>query len=281
LTIATIPVSRREASGLGIMQIDQARRITRFVEKPKEPDVQASLAIPRGMYGELGLAPDAGELLLASMGIYVFNKDTLIRLLDNTQTDFGKHIIPAAIGTHRVYSYVFQGYWEDIGTIRAFFEANLDIAAELPRFNFFDMTAPIFTHPRWLPASKINGAEVDHAVISEGCIISHAEIRQSVVGIRSIISPGARLTRTIVLGSDEYESAESIAESAAAGRPRIGIGTNSRIENAIIDKNARIGNNVVITPDGKPDHVDHAMYHIRDGIVIIPKNGVVPDGTAI
>ncbi len=281
LTIATIPVSRREASGLGIMQIDAARRITRFVEKPKEPDVQSSLAIPREMYGELGLAATADELLLASMGIYVFNRDVLIRLLDNSQTDFGKHIIPAAIGTHRVHSYVFQGYWEDIGTIRAFFEANLDITAELPRFNFFDMTSPIFTHPRWLPASKINGAQVDHAVISEGCIISHAEIHQSVVGIRSIISPGARLTRTIVIGSDEYESAESIAESESAGRPRVGIGTNTRIANAIIDKNARIGNNVVITPDGKPENVDHEMYYIRDGIVIIPKNGVVPDGTVI
>lgn len=281
LTIATIPVSRREASGLGIMQIDAARRITRFVEKPKEPDVQSSLAIPREMYRELGLAADAEELLLASMGIYVFNRDVLIRLLDNSQTDFGKHIIPAAIGTHRVHSYVFQGYWEDIGTIRAFFEANLDITADLPRFNFFDMTSPIFTHPRWLPASKINGAQVDHAVISEGCIISHAEIHQCVVGIRSVISPGARLTRTIVIGSDEYESAESIAEGEAAGRPRVGIGTNTRISNAIIDKNARIGNNVVITPDGKPENVDHEMYYIRDGIVIIPKNGVVPDGTVI
>jgi glucose-1-phosphate adenylyltransferase len=281
LTVATIPVTRREASGLGIMQIDAARRITRFVEKPKEPDVQASLAIPREMYGELGLAESSGELLLASMGIYVFNRDVLIRLLDNSQTDFGKHIIPAAIGTHRVHSYVFQGYWEDIGTIRAFFEANLDITAELPRFNFFDMMSPIFTHPRWLPASKINGAHIDHAVISEGCIISHADIHQSVVGIRSIISPGATLTRTIVIGSDEYESAESIAESEAAGRPRVGIGANTRIANAIIDKNARIGNNVVITPDGKPEHVDHEMYYIRDGIVIIPKNGVVPDGTVI
>ncbi len=281
LTVATIPVSRREASSLGIMQIDAQRRITRFVEKPKDPDVQASLAIPREMYPELGLDPAGGEQLLASMGIYVFNRDVLIRLLDNTLTDFGKHIIPGAIGTHRVSSYIFQGYWEDIGTIRAFFEANLDITADLPRFNFFDMTAPIFTHPRWLPASKINGAQIDHAVISEGCIISHAEIRQSVVGIRSVISPGARLNRTIVIGSDEYESAESIAESEGAGRPRIGIGANTRIENAIIDKNARIGNHVVITPDGKPDHVDHAMYYIRDGIVIIPKNGVVPDGTVI
>jgi glucose-1-phosphate adenylyltransferase len=143
------------------------------------------------------------------------------------------------------------------------------------------MTAPIFTRPRWLPASKINGAQIDHAVISDGCIISHSEIHQSIIGIRSVISPGTHINRTIVLGADFYESAESIAEHEAAGQPRIGIGSNTRIENAIIDKNARIGNDVTISPAGKPENVDHPLYFIRDGIVIIPKNGVVPHGTVI
>jgi glucose-1-phosphate adenylyltransferase len=281
LTIATIPVHRREAEALGIMQIDRERRITRFVEKPKDPAVQDSLKIPRDMYGFLNIQGDGEDLLLASMGIYVFNRDVIIKLLDNALTDFGKHIIPAAIDTHRVFSYVFQGYWEDIGTIRAFFEANLDITSELPRFNFFDMTSPIFSRPRWLPASKINGAQIDHAIISDGCIISHADIHQSIIGIRSIISPHSHLHRTIMLGSDYYESAASIAENEGVGNPRIGIGSNTRIEDAIIDKNARIGNNVVITPRGKPENVDHATYYIRDGIVIIPKNGVVPHGTVI
>src|SRR5207244_10194178 len=156
------------------------------------------------------------------MGIYIFNRDVLLKLLDHNLTDFGKHIIPAAIDTHRVFSHVFQGYWEDIGTIRAFFEANLDICSELPRFNFFDMTAPIFSRPRWLPASKINGAQIDHAIISDGCIINHSEIHQSIIGIRSILSPGTHLSRTIVLGSDYYESATSIAEHEAVGQPRIG-----------------------------------------------------------
>ncbi len=198
------------------------------------------------------------------MGIYIFNRDVLLKLLDNTLTDFGKHIIPGAIETHRVFSYVFQGYWEDIGTIRAFFEANLDITSELPRFNFFDMTAPIFSRPRWLPASKINGAQIDHAIISDGCIISHAAIHQSIIGIRSIVSPGGHLNRTIMLGSDYYESAESIAEHEAAGQPRIGIGTNTRIDNAIIDKNARIGNNVIITPKGKAgERGPPAVFHPR------------------
>jgi glucose-1-phosphate adenylyltransferase len=281
LTIATIPVHRREAEALGIMQIDRERRITRFVEKPKDPAIQDSLKIPRDMYGFLEITGDEEDLLLASMGIYVFNRDVLIKLLDNSLTDFGKHIIPTAIDVHRVFSYVFQGYWEDIGTIRAFFEANLDITSELPRFNFFDMTSPIFSRPRWLPASKINGAQIDHAIISDGCIITHSDIHESIIGIRSIISPHSHLHRTIVLGSDYYESAASIGENEAVGNPRIGIGSNTRVENAIIDKNARIGNNVVITPNGKPDNVDHPMYFIRDGIVIIPKNGVVPHGTVI
>ena len=281
LTIATIPVHRREAEALGIMQIDRERRITRFVEKPKDPAVQDGLKIPRDMYGFLEIQGDDEDLLLASMGIYIFNRDVLLKLLDNSLTDFGKHIIPAAIETHRVFSYVFQGYWEDIGTIRAFFEANLDITSELPRFNFFDMTAPIFSRPRWLPASKINGAQIDHAIISDGCIITHSDIHQSIIGIRSVISPGSHLHRTIVLGSDYYESAASIRENEAVGNPRIGIGANTRIENAIIDKNARIGNDVVITPAGKPENVDHPMYYIRDGIVIVPKNGVVPHGTVI
>jgi glucose-1-phosphate adenylyltransferase len=281
LTIATIPVRRPEAESLGILQMDDARRITRFVEKPKEPAVQASLAIPKGMYPGLGLADTGEDLLLASMGIYVFNRDVLTTLLDNSLADFGKHIIPSAIESHKVFSYVFQGYWEDLGTIRAFFEANIELASELPRFNFFDMTAPIFSRPLFLPASKINGAQIDHAVISDGCIITHADIHQSIIGNRSIVGPGSHLHRTIMLGSDDYESAWSIEENAAAGRPRIGIGSNARIENAIIDKNARIGSNVVITPGGKPENVDHPMYYIRDGIVIIPKGGVVPDGTVI
>jgi glucose-1-phosphate adenylyltransferase len=281
VTVATIPVHRREAEALGIMQIDRDRRITRFVEKPRDPEVQESLAVPHEQYGELGIDGDGADLLLASMGIYVFNREVLMALLDNTLADFGRHIIPNAIESHRVFSHVFQGYWEDIGTIRAFFEASLELTSDLPRFNFFDMTAPIFSRPRFLPASKINGAQIDHAVISDGCIISHADIHRSILGIRSIVNPHTYLHRTIVMGSDYYETDTSISENASAGRPRIGIGSNTRIENAIIDKNARIGSHVTITPSGKPENDDHAMYYIRDGIVIIPKNGVVPDGTTI
>jgi glucose-1-phosphate adenylyltransferase len=280
ITVATIPVERREAGGLGIMQVDAERRITRFVEKPKDPALQDSLKLPRDWYAPLGIKREE-ELFLASMGIYVFNRDIIRRLLENTLTDFGKHVIPNAIQNLRVFSYVFQGYWEDIGTIRAFFEANLDVTSELPRFNFFDMTAPIFSHPRYLPSSKINGAQIDHAVISDGCILNRAVITHSIVGLRSSVSAGTVLDRVILLGCDYYESIESILDHEKAGKPRIGIGTNCRIENTIVDKNARIGNNVVISPAGKPDKVDHPNYYIRDGIVIIPKNGVIPHGMVI
>jgi len=280
LTVATIPVPRDQAQGLGIMQINEEKRIVRFVEKPKEEAVLDSLKVPRDSYDRLGIEGD-DDFLLASMGIYVFNRDLIVRLLDNNHTDFGKHIIPDAINQHRVFSYVFQGYWEDIGTIGSFFEANLDLVSELPRFNFFDMAAPVFSRPRFLPGTKINGATIDHAILSDGCIINHSTIRHSLIGIRSVVGNGSELNRVVLMGGDYYESHASIMENELVGKPRIGIGQNTRIENAIIDKNARIGDNVVISPEGKPKEVDHPLYHIRDGVVIIPKNGVVPHGTVI
>jgi glucose-1-phosphate adenylyltransferase len=280
ITVAAIPVGRRDMQSLGIIQSSADRRITRFVEKPKDPAVQDSLKLSPEWYSSFGINGD-GDLFLASMGIYVFNREIIRRLLDNNLADFGKHIIPNAVENLRVFSFAFQGYWEDIGTIRAFFEANLDVTNELPRFNFFDMAAPIFSRPRFLPASKINGAQIDHAVVSDGCILNRAVITHSIIGLRSIVGSGAVLNRVILLGSDYYESLESIVEHQKAGKPPIGVGTNCRIENTIVDKNARIGNNVVISPAGKPEKVDHPSYYIRDGIVIIPKNGVISHGTVI
>jgi glucose-1-phosphate adenylyltransferase len=280
ITVATIPVGRREAQSLGIMQTDADRRIVRFVEKPKDPAVLDSLRLPREWYARLEIKSEE-ELFLASMGIYVFNRPIIHRLLDNTLADFGKDIIPSAIQNFKVFSYVFQGYWEDIGTIRAFFEANLDLTNELPRFNFFDMSAQIFSRQRDLPGSKINGAQIDHAVISDGCIINRAVLTHSIIGLRNIVGAGTVLNRVVLLGSDYYESLESIMKHEEAGIPRIGIGSNCRIENTIVDKNARIGNDVVISPAGKPEKVDHPNYYIRDGIVIVPKNGVIPHGMVI
>jgi glucose-1-phosphate adenylyltransferase len=283
LTVATMPVTRREAESLGILHVDPERRITRFVEKPKEPDLLDAMKLPQDSYARLGVLSDH-EVFLASMGIYLFNRDVLQSLLDTpdaAMTDFGKHIIPSAIKSHRVYSYIFQGYWEDIGTIRSFFNANLELTAELPRFNFFDETTPIFSRPRYLPPSKINGAQIDHAIIADGCIITYATISNSIIGVRCYVDRGARINRTIVLGSDAYEPDSSIRTNIAAGNPRVGIGENTIIENAIIDKNARIGSNCVITPANKPDSADHKLYSIRDGIIIIPKNGIIPDGTKL
>jgi glucose-1-phosphate adenylyltransferase len=280
ITIATIPVGRTEARACGILQMEEDRRITRFVEKPKEDALLDALRVTPQMCAHLGIK-EGQESYLASMGIYVFNRGVIRDLLDNPLSDFGKHIIPHAINTHRVFAYVYQGYWEDIGTIRSFFEANLDLVTELPRFNFFDMSAPIFSRPRYLPGSKINGATVDHALISDGCIINRAQINSTIVGLRTIIGEGTVLNRTVILGSDYYESMESVQRHEANGQPRVGIGAHCNIENAIIDKNARIGNNVVISPAGKPENLDHERYFIRDGVVIIPKDAVIPHGTVI
>jgi glucose-1-phosphate adenylyltransferase len=281
VTVATLPMRRSEAPSLGIMQVDNDCRITRFVEKPKDPAVLDSLRLDPANYEAMGLKKGEDDLYLASMGIYLFNRQVLSKMLDNQHADFGKHIIPAFIESHKVSSFAYEGYWEDIGTIRNFFEANLDCTNELPRFDFFNMDARIFSHPRYLPSSKINGAAIDHAVISDGCIINRASIAYTVIGLRSRVGSGSYLHRTVMMGCDFYESAESVAENEAAGRPRIGVGQNTRIETCIIDKNARIGDNVVISPAGKPSEVDHPLYFIRDGIVIIPKNGIVPHGTMI
>ena len=277
LTIATMPVPAREASALGIMHINGERRITRFVEKPKDPETLESLKLDRASYASLGVKGDE-QFYLASMGIYVFNRDVLFELLDNNLTDFGKHIIPGAIQTHRVFSNVFQGYWEDIGTIRSFFEASLDQTAEKPKFNFFD--PPVFTRPRFLPPSKINAAAIEHAVVSDGCIINKARIQHSVVGIRGILEEGAALNRVVMMGADYYDSPARVNQPENQGIP-LGIGRGTRIDNAIVDKNARIGEACVLSPAGKPENMDHPLYYVRDGVLIIPKGRVIPNGTVI
>jgi glucose-1-phosphate adenylyltransferase len=282
LTVATILKGQRDVSELGIMQIDETRRVVNFVEKPSDPDVQESLKLPKKWHTRFGIQGE-DDSYLASMGIYVFKRGVLEELLSNNDsTDFGRHIIPETIKTHRVFSYIFQGYWEDIGTIRSFFEANLAMTDELPPFDFFNMQAPIYSRPRFLPASKVNGANVFHAAISDGCIINHAHLSQCVVGLRTVIERNASLKRVVLLGGDYYETEESILASRAKGIPKIGVGENTIIENAIIDKGVRIGTNCVIKPDGKPDKVDNSpMYYIRDGIVVIPKHAIIPDNTVI
>ncbi|TMC61203.1 MAG: glucose-1-phosphate adenylyltransferase [Chloroflexi bacterium] len=265
VTVATTPVKADAAGGFGIMEAAEDGRITRFVEKPTEPAVQATL---RGY-------PDA---LPASMGIYVFGREVLADALAGSEVDFGKHIIPKLIETRNVYAFRHEGYWEDIGTIRAFYEANLDLCEPLPQFNFYDASAPIYTHARYLPATKIIKSQVERAVIADGCIINDASIEHSLLGVRSRVQAGATIHDALVMGKDYYDSPDRLP---LPGAPTMGIGHGAWIERTIVDKNARIGDEVRITPAGKPSFLDGPNFYVRDGIVIIPKNAVIMNGTVI
>jgi glucose-1-phosphate adenylyltransferase len=273
ITLATKPVHAAHASEFGIMQSGADRRITRFVEKPKDESLLGELKMSPELLAATGL--EAGEeLYQASMGIYIFNREVLVKCLDNQLADFGKHVIPQSIKERHVSAFIFKGYWEDIGTVRAFYEANLDLTDIVPEYSFFDTEWPVYTHPRFLPGSKINGATQRQAIISDGCIISDAHLERSVIGIRSIIQSGATIRNSIIMGADYFEHGGPPRGDA----PLIGIGRNCVIDRAIIDKNARIADGVVITPEGKPLNLDSENYFIRDGIVIVPKNAVIPAG---
>jgi len=232
-----------------------------------------ALKMDRALLAAIGHGEDE-ELFQASMGIYIFNRNVLIECLNNDLFDFGKHVIPAAIQTRNVSAYIFDGYWEDIGTIRAFYEANLDLTDLVPAYSFFESDAPIYSHPRFLPGSKINGATLRQAIISDGCIISDGHIERSVIGVRSIIQSGATIRNSVVMGADFYE----LGSDRGSEITPIGIGRNCVIDRAIIDKNARIADGVVVTPEGKPENFDAENYYIRDGIVVIPKNATIPPG---
>jgi glucose-1-phosphate adenylyltransferase len=272
ISIAVQPVSREEAPGLGILKLDEDDRITEFVEKPKEPEEIARLES----------SDDPHKPLMASMGIYVFKTKTLLKMLDeNEGTDFGRHIIPTAIDNKRVVGFIFDGYWEDIGTVRRFYEVNLDMAAPLPRFNLYDPNHPLYTRPRFLAGSKVEGGSLNNVLLADGCRIQEAAIRNSVIGIRSIIGRGVTIERTLVMGADYYETSEVIGKRWQPDSPPLGIGPDSVIQGAIIDKDARIGRRVIIRnlPD-RPDE-EHENWVSREGIVIVPKGAVIPDGTVI
>ena len=277
LTIACIPVNRLAATGFGIMETDSAQRITRFVEKPKDPALLAELRMKPQVLWDLHES-EQQELYLANMGIYVFNRQVLADCLDNELEDFGKHIIPGTIGSRNVQAHIFRGYWEDIGTIRSFFDANLNLCDPRPQYNFYAPGAPIYTQSRFLPASVIEETVVERAMISDGCQIRSARLERCVIGIRSFINPGAKLRNVIMMGADYFESDKG---GTPAGEIPIGIGRDCLIEDAIIDKNARIGDGVDITPHEKDANSEGPGYYIRDGIVVIPKNSVIPAGTRI
>src|SRR5271157_1689016 len=263
-------------SGDQLYRMDYRDLLQEHLRSGAEVKLLDELRIPPDLLNELG-CPAGAELYQGSMGIYVFNRQILIDALHNNYDDFGKHIIPASLQNYKVFAYIFQGYWEDIGTVRAFFEANLALTDTVPAYNFFDHINPIYTRPLILPASKINRAQVRSAIIADGCIITDANIERAVIGIRSVIETGSTIRNSVLMGADFYQDEDP---QPNPDRPPLGIGRHCVIEEAIIDKNARIGDGVVLTPEGKPRNVDGDNYYIRDGVVVVPKGAVIPAGTS-
>jgi glucose-1-phosphate adenylyltransferase len=280
VTICVIPKSEAMASNFGLMKLGADGRVEQFREKPKGDALRGM----RTDTGALGLnAEDSDKRpYLASMGIYLFKSRVLIDLLaDASMIDFGYQVIPRAIEKFDVYGFLFDSYWEDLGTVEAFYKANMDLTGSDPHFDFHDMTAPIYTRARFLPASRIDRCEIRESIISEGSILKGVRIFNSVVGIRSQIGENAELERVMMMGADFYEDEKDFEYNRLTGIPDIGIGKGSVIRKAIIDKNAHIGENVRIFNEERIQNFDGPGYHIRDGIVIVPKNGVVPSGTVI
>ena len=283
VTVSVIPADPLAAGEFGLLKTDAAGRIVEFKEKPKGSELESM----RVDTTSLGLSAEeaAARPFLASMGIYVFKYDRLEQLLaeDPSWIDFGREVIPGAIKSGKVQAFLFNGYWEDIGTISAFYKANLDLTSKIPKFNLFDAEAPVYTHARYLPPSKIEHSEIHDSIMSEGCIISGATISNSLVGLRSRVSKGVRLEASFMMGADYYQSFEEMRADLAAGLPRVGIGENTLVKRAIIDKNARIGSNARLLNEGGLLHADAAdgSYFIREGIIIVPKDAVIKDGTII
>jgi glucose-1-phosphate adenylyltransferase len=277
LTVATIPVVAEDATGFGIMKTNKEGVIENFVEKPDADELdQWKSDTPEKFSND-------GRVYLASMGIYIFKKGALNELLDAYEdaTDFGKEIIPQAIKKdYKVQSFEFDGYWTDIGTIKSFFEANLALTDDLPKFNLYDNEDFIYTHARLLPASKLSGTTFDHSVLAEGCLIEASRIERSVIGIRSRIGKGTTIENSIIMGNDFFQSQEDIDRSDDEN-PQMGIGQRCFISNAIIDKDVKIGNDVRIAGGDHLDDGDYGNYHVVDGIVIVPKGEVIKDGTKI
>lgn len=277
VTVSVLPVPRHRCSDYGIIQIDQTARVIDFFEKPADEALLDQLTVPTQLFAERGIDPQ-GRTHIGSMGVYLFTKEALGEALrDERRTDFGKHIFPAVLERFKVTAHFFDGYWEDIGTVRSFYEANLELAAQVPRFNFYEANRPIFTRPRNLPAAKINGARVRSSLVCEGAIVTDADIEESLIGLRSLIHEGVHISRSIIMGADFYETVEEQRKD----RPHIGIGPRSVIHGAIIDKNARIGTDVRLTNESGQEHMDSENLYIRDGIIVVPKNAIIPSETVL
>jgi glucose-1-phosphate adenylyltransferase len=283
VTVSVVPITPHAAEEFGLLKTDADGRIVEFSEKPKG----AALEAMRVDTGTLGLSEQEAleRPFLASMGIYVFKYDKLVSILDQNKewVDFGRDIIPATIKSGKVQAFMFNGYWEDIGTIAAFYQANLDLTAHIPQFNFFDAEAPIYTRARYLPPSKIHSCQISDTLISDGCIINESRLIRSLIGLRTRIAHGCHIEASYLMGADYYQSIEDMHADYTTGVPRIGIGDNTIIKRAIIDKNARIGSGVRLVNEQGIETADapDGSYYIRDRIILIPKNGVIKDGTIV
>ncbi len=278
VSIAATPVSRESANDLGILKVDSRDKITEFLEKPGPEKTIDEYKMPNLTESER----QGNKEYLASMGIYIFDADVMERLLNNDKKDFGKEIIPDAIGKVNVRAYTYRGYWEDIGTIKNFYETNLDLGSPRPQFNLYDQHNPLYTHRRDLPPTKINSSTMNNSIASEGSIITNAVINRCLIGIRTIIRSGARLDGVYTMGADYYETQEQFEENRSQGIPGYGVDEGTSISGAIIDRNARIGRNCRIGVDQchRMDG-DYEGYSVRDGIIIILKGAVIPDNTQI
>jgi len=281
VTIAVKPIYAHEASEFGVLKADTNGKITSFFEKPKEESILKDFEIDQALFDDFEVNPE-GRTQIASMGIYIFKKEVLFDLLSsNDNEDFGKQIIPDSLEEKKVYCYFFDGYWEDIGTVKAFFDAHMDLTNPVPKFNFYDEQYPFYTRPRYLPSSKINKCQINQSLIAEGSILMGSIIENSVIGIRSYIDEGTLVQRSIIMGSQSYETIEQRNTNREMNRPNMGIGKNCIIRNTIVDMNCFIGDNVQIINKDNQQEIQQENYSIKDGIIIIPKGTVIPNNTII
>ncbi|MBX3279973.1 MAG: glucose-1-phosphate adenylyltransferase [Acidobacteria bacterium] len=280
VSVSVIPCDEERATGFGLLKTNDEGRIIEFREKPPA-DQLAAMRVDTTSFG-LGSDEAGRRPYLASMGVYLFKFEALRELLkDDKYTDFGGEVIPAAINNYFVQAHLFNGYWEDIGTISSFYHANLDLASLVPKFNLFNADAPIFTRPRFLPSSKLIDCDVKDSLISDGCILNRVSVVKSIIGIRSRVENFSRIEHSLVIGSDYYQTIDDLEQERRRGLPWIGIGENTHVRKAIIDKGVRIGSNVRILNEAGREHYDGENYYIREGIIIIPKGAIITDGTII
>ena len=280
VSIGALPVDAAQAEGFGLMHTNDHGRIQEFREKPKGEELKAMWVDTSRM----GLAPEEAlkRPYLASMGIYLFSGKVMREALaDHTQTDFGKEVIPGLLASKRMMAYVFDGYWEDIGTVGSFWECNLTLTDPVPPFDFFDGQNPVYTHSRYLPPAKLNGARSTRVLMADGAIVDDSELSRCVIGVRSVIRGGSRLENVVMMGADAFERPHDLARNNSLGRPDIGVGPNCLIRNAIIDKNARIGEGCRLSPTGLPEKWETDALFVRDGVIVVKKGAIVPPGTVV